>query len=203
MRLPYNLVNRKFGFLTVLNKVSDIIRMDGKKFRVWFCICDCGNSCNIKECYLLNGDTKSCGCLSAKQSSINIRKAVSKNTKFLPYETSARKTYHTYIDRFPHPNNITFDQFLELSQKNCFYCNAEPYNISNSSSKKSSAFFRENADFTYNGLDRVDNNVKAYLIDNVVACCRNCNIAKRDRTVEEFICWVRDIKTNFDKLGLK
>jgi hypothetical protein len=36
-----------------------------------------------------------------------------------------------------------------------------------------------------NGLDRIDNN-KGYTIDNVVPCCKNCNWAKNDLSINEF-----------------
>lgn len=31
--------------------------------KVWHCICDCGNECNIDSKSLIGGHTKSCGCL--------------------------------------------------------------------------------------------------------------------------------------------
>ena len=53
----YDLTNKKFGKLTAL-----YIQEDNDKQRVWHCICECGNECNIEARYLLNGHTKSCGC---------------------------------------------------------------------------------------------------------------------------------------------
>jgi hypothetical protein len=35
-------------------------------------------------------------------------------------------------------------------------------------------------------LDRIDNN-KTYLKDNVVPCCKRCNVAKNNMTQTEFI----------------
>lgn len=46
-----------------------------------------------------------------------------------------------------------------------------------------------NGAYTYNGIDRVDNN-KGYTITNSVPCCKDCNFAKRDMTHDEFIAWV-------------
>ncbi len=45
---------------------------------------------------------------------------------------------------------------------------------------------------TYNGIDRVGNS-KGYVTGNVVSCCRICNIAKRDLSVEEFLEWATRI----------
>lgn len=43
-----------------------------------------------------------------------------------------------------------------------------------------------------NGIDRIDNN-KGYTIDNVVPCCKMCNQAKNDYTLQEFQDWVEKI----------
>ena len=59
-----NLTNQRFGRLIALE-------LSGKKIKrsyVWKCQCDCGNIVEIKSDYLLNGDTKSCGCLKRELS---------------------------------------------------------------------------------------------------------------------------------------
>ena len=57
---PYfkDLTGQRFGKLVALEKLE-------KKGRTYFwkCRCDCGNFCEKEAQYLLNGDTKSCGCL--------------------------------------------------------------------------------------------------------------------------------------------
>jgi len=45
------------------------------------------------------------------------------------------------------------------------------------------------------GLDRVDNN-KGYLIENVVSCCQQCNLMKRDMSVNDFIVQIENIRGN-------
>lgn len=77
--------------------------------------------------------------------------------------------------------DMTFEQFVEMSKSNCYYCNAEPTE-SPGPREWSEPIFS-------NGLDRVDTSV-GYLYDNVVACCKWCNVAKLDRSVEEFYSWV-------------
>jgi 5-methylcytosine-specific restriction endonuclease McrA len=32
-----------------------------------------------------------------------------------------------------------------------------------------------------------------YYDDNVVACCKNCNVAKLDRTQEDFLKWIKRV----------
>jgi hypothetical protein len=76
---------------------------------------------------------------------------------------------------------ITLEQFIEISTKNCYYCGAEPTETKGPR-EWSETFFS-------NGLDRIDSSM-GYLYNNVVACCKWCNVAKLDRSVEEFYSWV-------------
>lgn len=87
--------------------------------------------------------------------------------------------------------DLTLEQFIEISKKNCFYCNSEPTPTKG---------HRQWSTIIYtNGLDRIDSNM-GYLYNNVVPCCIYCNTAKLDRTQEEFYSWVmklaKHIKTN-------
>lgn len=75
---------------------------------------------------------------------------------------------------------ITEEQWLDLSQKNCFYCGSEPQNVI-------SGF-----GFKYNGLDRVVPG-SAYTVDNVVPCCKICNRAKSNMTQDDFLAWVERV----------
>lgn len=56
-RRPLDLANKKFGRLLAISS-----RYDGKR-RMWKCLCDCGNECEIDASKLNTGHTKSCGCL--------------------------------------------------------------------------------------------------------------------------------------------
>jgi len=44
----------------------------------------------------------------------------------------------------------------------------------------------------FNGIDRV-NNSAGYTNHNTVPCCKTCNLAKRDSTVEEFENWITQL----------
>ena len=54
-----NLIDRKFGRLTVLYRVKN----QGKKV-MWKCRCDCGNVVEVRAGSLTSGHTASCGCLN-------------------------------------------------------------------------------------------------------------------------------------------
>lgn len=66
-----DLTGKRFGRLTVLCKADDFIReSDGRRFRQWLCLCDCGNKKILKERLLKEGSSKSCGCLQRESASI-------------------------------------------------------------------------------------------------------------------------------------
>lgn len=89
--------------------------------------------------------------------------------------------------------NLTEEQFVELSQKDCYYCGSKPNNIAKGKTNY--------GEYIYNGIDRIEN-TKGYTIDNVVPCCRICNIAKQQLTLQEFKDWIKRIYNNmFNKKG--
>lgn len=69
--------------------------------------------------------------------------------------------------------SLTFEQYSELMNNPCSYCGGEVPAVGY-------------------GLDRIDSN-QAYVIGNCVPCCRWCNIAKGNRTTEEFLSWVERV----------
>lgn len=186
-------IGKKFGKLTVLN----VIDANGSKVK---CICDCGNE---KIAYLGNikaGRTTSCGCtqlthaltnlLIASKNNPLITQSKTNDPKLIAAKVVYNKTYASSSD-----DTLSFDEFLELSQKNCFYCGAipsnkcSPYAIKNSRYSKSR---QESVCYIYNGLDRINNNL-GHSLENVVPCCLTCNKAKLTRTREEFFEWIQKI----------
>ena len=61
IKIPYSkdITNQRFGKLIAIKQTKKI----GKTY-LWLCKCDCGQYCEKELQYLVNGDTKSCGCLS-------------------------------------------------------------------------------------------------------------------------------------------
>lgn len=45
------------------------------------------------------------------------------------------------------------------------------------------------------GIDRVDNSI-GYTPDNCISCCFTCNSAKGDKTLDEFILWIKEVHCN-------
>jgi hypothetical protein len=71
MSYKIKIEGHKFGRLTVV-RYTEIIK--GRS--CCECLCDCGNTIITKVKYILNGDTKSCGCLKKDTAIINSRKYV-------------------------------------------------------------------------------------------------------------------------------
>lgn len=65
-----NLTGKVFGRLTVLERVENRIAKSGKTDRQFLCRCQCGKEIIVPAFRLLNGSTRSCGCLAAEQSVI-------------------------------------------------------------------------------------------------------------------------------------
>lgn len=61
-----SLVGQRFGKLTVLSESGFITGTNGKRRRLYKCLCDCGNYCEVQHQYLTYGDTTSCGCIRSK-----------------------------------------------------------------------------------------------------------------------------------------
>lgn len=80
----------------------------------------------------------------------------------------------------------TFDAATLLTQ-NCGYCGAAPTHL-----------LDKDATNPYNGIDRVDNNF-GYVDNNVITCCRRCNIAKGTLTIQEFKTLITNIYKHFVK----
>lgn len=62
-----SLVGKKFGKLTVICENGFITHASGKRSRIYYCECDCGNIVPAAQHqYLAYGDLTSCGCIRSK-----------------------------------------------------------------------------------------------------------------------------------------
>lgn len=189
-------LNKRFGRLIITEITKE---RDYYSNTIVKCICDCGNEKFCSFNVLKRGSIKSCGCLKKDQKSETyiiakqktkltcIKKGLWKDPKL----RSAQLTYkHLYSD-----GDISFDEFLVLSQQNCFYCGKEPSNRTTCYSTKTRGLTKERFDnsyFIYNGLDRIDNNL-GHIKSNIVPCCKTCNYGKRIMSQNEFFEWIKTI----------
>lgn len=102
--------------------------------------------------------------------------------------TSVEQLYNTYRER-AYKKKISFEltiqQFYTFIRLPCKYCGKERSNKYNG--------------LYYNGIDRIDNE-KGYDAINCIPCCFNCNRAKSDRTMGEFIDWIKDVINHLEDI---
>ena len=178
-----NLIGKKFGRLTVIKREYP---NDKWRHTRWLCKCECGMEKIILGDDLKSGKTRSCGCLYKEAMIKNNRK------RRLNYGTANMRqiitSYKRHAKRRGLEYNLTEEQFSEITKKDCHYCGAKPNNIKNNC--------HYNGKYIYNGLDRIDNK-KGYMIDNVVPCCKRCNTAKNNSTLQEFRDWIKRLILNY------
>lgn len=178
-----DLTGKKFGRWTVIKRVNPFSRVNGYK---WLCKCDCGTIRKVRGLGLRNGTSTSCGCYHKEIAGLS--------NKLDSGIASFRRKYHHYKSRSREIGRkweLTEEQFKKITQKDCYYCGAKPNNRCGNKSG--------NGDYIYNGIDRV-NNEKGYTIDNIVPCCKICNLGKRDLTVSEFKDWIGRV---YNKMFIK
>jgi len=151
--------------------VERIRKGTGVNETFYLCKCDCGNNKKVRYSNLVSGDTRSCGCF--KKDVLHARK--------MPDE----KIRLHAIGRYYRRNASVAGREWVLSDKDverlvsspCFYCGFSSGLI---------------------GLDRVDSN-KGYILDNVVPCCKICNLAKNDMSTTAFADWIHRVHEHCKK----
>lgn len=127
---------------------------------------------------MTSGNTKSCGCLRVeKLKSKRISENHSEITAIiLGYKRGAKNRGYEW--------DLSREQVEKLIEQNCYYCDEPPSNI-----KTTKNSIRP---YYYNGIDRT-NNILGYTVENCVPCCKTCNLAKRDLTLDQFINWLKRV----------
>lgn len=101
-----------------------------------------------------------------------------------------RNIYYDYLynaNRRGIELELSFEEFIEIASKKCYYCNREPDRVEKSK--------YNNGDFIFSGVDRLDSSLD-YTIANCVPCCSKCNVAKNALTYKEFLELVENIYNN-------
>lgn len=163
-------VGKKFGKLTVIA----LLPLRKRKGRVWYCTCECGGTKEVRTQSLTSGYVKSCGCLHKD----NARKRLS------PGESGARHLYRNYAHTAKKRKidfKLSYEEFKNLTSKNCTYCGKPPKSISKNYNTKDSY-----SSYCYNGLDRIDSS-KGYTRNNVEPCCVICNTMKWTLSKKDFL----------------
>ena len=164
-----DLSGKRFGKLLVLERLG----------KFWRCRCDCGNEKIIVGTSLTRKTipTRSCGCIIRENGNNKLPYGESQfNCLYRSYRRSAKVRKLEF--------NLTKELFRKLITSNCYYCGGDPVYVSYQPGL--------NGGFAYNGLDRMNNNI-GYIESNVVTCCKICNRAKRNLTLDCFINWIKQL----------
>lgn len=95
MKKAQNLSGQRFGKLTVLERA-------GTKSHntMWLCQCDCGNTTVTSRGNLLNGKTKSCGCLKHRPA-VNRTHGQSKTRLYFVWRNMLNRCYNDTVNDYP------------------------------------------------------------------------------------------------------
>lgn len=181
----------------------------GERFRfAYFAQCDCGNKKAVHHSYMLRGQIKSCGCFRKEYAHSRNKTHNFGKTRKAPGEVGLRSLICRYKIRAKSLKlefSLSDNDFRRLSKECCNYCGCAPSQVigkQKSNKKNRSQISIENSLFIYNGLDRLDSK-KGYIIDNVVACCKTCNIAKSSMSVNQFVEWIQKVANHMSITKVK
>lgn len=167
MQYNTDILGNRFGRWTVVHQLP----ADKCNKKHFYCRCECGIERSVRHQSLINGRSKSCGCLVGDVQRVNRQKR--------PYEWLYNAlVYSTNHRKKPVEMNLTYEEFVSFTQiLQCYYCGSfidwRPYSIDDGRKKG-------------HHIDRIDSN-KGYSVDNCVVCCSICNYMKLDYTKKEFI----------------
>jgi len=162
----------RFGLLTVLYYT-------GSPKCEYVCKCECGKTCSKRRTYLESFHTPCCGCESKKIWRKNKAKDAVFNRVLERYKSGAVQRDISW--------NLPKDLFVKMIQMPCFYCGVKA-SMCGDRVRKS----YDSSEFRFNGVDRVDNS-QPYTKENVVTCCKTCNMAKREMNDKEFLEWAKTL----------
>jgi hypothetical protein len=179
------LLGRRFGRLLVIEML--FCDITGNANHGWNTKCDCGQEKITNSWCLKYGKTKSCGCYQRDmflKHHVKYTNNFALNAMVGEYKFGAKKRNLDF--------SLTHQECENIFSQNCYYCDSPPNCIKQTSSKK------DKHTLVYNGIDRIDNKL-GYFKDNVVACCKYCNIAKHNMEFDFFIEWVKKLSNNLKK----
>lgn len=174
-----DLIGQKFGRLFVIAPTTKplISKYSHDKVSWWAAKCECGTVKAYPGPRLKRGDIASCGCFSGR------KKPLGESAKwacFTWYRGNAKRRKIAFA--------LSLEQFLSITGAPCAYCGIlwstrfPHYNRANGVPKYHGAYQR-------NGIDRINSTV-GYIPTNCVPCCKTCNFAKAEMSVDEFKAWI-------------
>ncbi len=206
------MVGKKFGKWEVL----EYSHTKGKK-AYYRCKCECGNETIVQGTNIRLGRSSQCRECSLKQTwEKNKGKPLTEERKqnISKARTGQKHTEETKEKLRGNKDEMCDSELLEVDstrssssnrglrianavryKRNSANARGKPWSLTNLEAAKliiQPCHYCGDAPKPYHGIDRVDNS-RGYEIDNVVTCCKYCNSAKLDMTVEEFKAYIKRI----------
>jgi hypothetical protein len=150
------------------------------------CECECGTRKWVRRQSLVNGTSRSCGCLKAEIARHQMAGQQPANT-LPPGHASRNKVVYSY-KRNAQLRGISWG----LSNKTCYTLFESPCYYCGDSHAQCILNTPGSTPFYYNGIDRVDNTL-GYVDGNVVPCCEMCNKAKNKHSLTKFLGWIKRV----------
>ena len=100
-----DLTGQRFGRLTVVCRSGSI-----NNRAVWLCQCDCGNETHVRSSLLVNGRTRSCGCIR-RDNAIQINTTEKKIEGIAPSRSRLYKAWQTMRDRCRNPKRSAYKNY--------------------------------------------------------------------------------------------
>lgn len=154
--------------------IREILNNPNTKNKKAIVDCDCWNRKEVILSLICSRNNPSCWCMIWK----NQEKDGSwYHTIYLTIKKNA--------ERRKIPFTLDEELFISMIKSNCFYCDSWPSN------KNTRGKHRQIVTL-YNWIDRVSSS-EWYIEGNVVPCCKRCNYAKAEMSVDEFIKHINKI----------
>lgn len=164
------LVGKKYGKIEVVELLLKNSEINGKRGHIYKCKCgQCNKEYNYPTNAILRNGFIGCRCVLDTTKS-------SKNSIYCNYKTNARVRNLKF--------ELSFDDFVILTEQECAYCGSPPSNKINSKDLI--------GEWEYNGIDRVNNDQK-YTKENSVSCCKKCNFMKSNFSKIDFLNHIKKI----------
>lgn len=194
----HDLTNKKFGRLTVKAKSQ---RRSANGDVYYICDCDCGKkNIEVVRSSLVAKDSHkqlSCGCWVKEGAHVRNRES-DREYNIVKYLYRKIKVRNKRLG-FDNDSIISIDEFKKIITKPCSYCGLEKSNTTKEPyyyTYKKNGLQGGQIDYEYelhhNGVDRIDSSI-GYVPGNVVSCCKYCNVAKSDRSRQDFLDWVEKV----------
>lgn len=179
-------IGEMYGSTVVIERIAN----DRNGSAVYKCLCECGNIHNVVGARLSGSLVLHCKKCGYREHLNKLHDLNKKPEGEAACRAAFLMTRNQCATKRKLIWNISFEDWKRLTVMPCHYCDCPPSNHMRG---------HWNGGYTYNGLDRVDNSV-GYVITNVVPCCKQCNHAKSDQSVSDFLAWARRVSEHSNKL---